>query len=66
MRKYLTIYIFTGYCKVGHSPLLLFIVVAMNNRDRYEIIGLCKISHFIKQPCRSVYLKKALEMHQSY
>ena len=41
-----------------------FIAVAMNSRDRYEIIGLRKISHFIKQPCRSACLKKALEIHQ--
>ena len=32
----------------------------MNSRDRYEIIGLCKISHSIKQPCRSVCLKKSV------
>ena len=42
-----------------------FIAITMNNRDRYEIIGLCKISHSIKQSCRSVGLKKAFEMHQS-
>ena len=42
-----------------------FIVATMNSRDQYEIIGLCKISHPKKQPCRSVWLKKALEMHQS-
>ena len=33
--------------------ILSFIVVTMNSRDRYEIIGLCKISHLIKQPCSS-------------
>ena len=33
----------------------------MNSRDQYEIIGLHKISHSIKQPCRSVCLKKVLE-----
>ena len=37
----------------------------MNNRDRYEIIGLHKILHSIKQPCSSVWPKKAFEMHQS-
>ena len=42
---------------------LSFIVVAMNSRNRYEIVELCKISHFIEQPCRSACLKKALEMH---
>ena len=35
-----------------------FIEVVMNSRDQYEIIGLCKISYFIKQPCRSVCWKK--------
>ena len=35
-----------------------FIVVTMNSKDRYEIIGLCKISHSIKQPCGSICLKK--------
>ena len=39
---------------------LSFIAVAMNSRDQYKIIGLCKISHFIKQPCRNVCLEKAL------
>ena len=43
---------------------LSFIVVTMNSRDRYEIIGLCKISHSIKQPFSSICLKKALTMHQ--
>ena len=33
----------------------------MNSRDRYEIMKLCEIPHFIKQPCNSVYLKKGLE-----
>ena len=37
-----------------------FIAVAMNSRDQYKIIGLCKISHFIKQPCRNVCMEKAL------
>ena len=41
---------------------LAFIAVAMNFRDRCEIIGLHKISHFIKQPSSSVCLKKVLEM----
>ena len=38
--------------------------VVLYSRDRYEIIGLLKISHSIKQPCNSVCLKKAPEMHQ--
>ena len=42
-----------------------FIAIAMNNRDRYEIIGLRKISHFIKQPCRNVCLEKALATNAS-
>ena len=45
--------------------LISFIVVAMNSRDQYKIIGLYKISRSIKQPCRSACLKKVLEMHQS-
>ena len=48
-----------------HTCEFSFIVVAMNSRDRYEIIRLWEISHFIKQPCRNVCLEKALEMHQS-
>ena len=40
--------------------LLSFIAVAMNSKDRYEIIGLRENSHFIKQPCRNVCLEKAL------
>ena len=44
---------------------VLFIVVAMNSRDRYEIIAwVHQISHFLKQPCSNICLKKALEMHQ--
>ena len=37
-----------------------FIVVAMNSRDRYEIIVLCKILHSLKQPYRNACLIKAL------
>ena len=33
------------------------------SRDRYEIMGVLKISHSIKQPCSSVCLKKVLEMY---
>ena len=29
----------------------------MSSSDQYKIIGLCKISDSIKQPCNSVYLK---------
>ena len=49
---------------VAQESLNLFIVVTMNSRDQYEIIGICKTSHSIKQPCSSVCLKKALEIHQ--
>ena len=45
------------------SVAIIIIVVAMNSKDRYAILGLCKILHFIKQPCNSVCLKKGLEMH---
>ena len=37
-----------------------FIVVTMNSRDRHEIIGLCKISYFIKQLCCSICLEKSV------
>ena len=39
---------------------LSFIVVTMNTWDRYEIIGLCKISHSIKQPSSSICLKSVI------
>ena len=35
-------------------------VACVYSRDRYEIIGLRKISHFIKQPCRNACLEKPL------
>ena len=35
-----------------HIFYVSFIAVAVNSRDRYEIIGLFEISHLIKQPCR--------------
>ena len=41
-----------SFCHSLHS--------AMNSGDRYKIIGFRKISHFTKQPCRNVCLKKAL------
>ena len=40
-----------------------FIAVGMNSRDQYEIMGFHEISHSIKQPGKSVYLKRTLEMH---
>ena len=46
------------YITLSYSTVVLY------SRDRYEIIGLLKLSHSIKQPCSSVSLKKASEMHQ--
>ena len=43
-----------------HYYIISYIAVAMYSRDRYEIIRLREISHFIKQPCRNVCLEKAL------
>ena len=40
----------------------LFVAVAMNSRDRYEIIELCKILYSTKQPCSSVCLKNVLNL----
>ena len=56
---YVCMYVCTYVC-MYHS----FIVVTMNIRDRYQVIGRREISNPIKQPCRSASLKKALEMHQ--
>ena len=39
-------------------------MVVLYSRDQYEIIGLFKLSHSIKQPSSSVCPKNALEMHQ--
>ena len=39
-------------------------MVVLFSRDRYEIIGLLKISHSMKRPYSSVCLKKALDMHK--
>ena len=44
----------------NQSIHLSFIAVAMKSRDQYKIIGLHKISHFKKQPCRNVCLEKVL------
>ena len=43
----------------------MHIYIVLYSRDRYEIIGLRKSSHSIKQPCSSICLKKAFAMHQS-
>ena len=50
-----------------HNPYftLSYNTVVLYSRDRYEIIGLRKSSHSIKQPCNSICLKKAFAMHQS-
>ena len=52
-----------------HIYIYIYIYISYNtvvlcSRDQYEIIGLLKISHSIKQPCSSACLKKAPEMHQ--
>ena len=39
---------------------MLALLVAMNNKDRYKIIGLCKFSHSLKQPF-SVSLRNILK-----
>ena len=43
---------------------LSYSTVVLYSRDQYEIIGLLKISHSMKQPCSNICLKKALEMRQ--
>ena len=47
------------YIYISYNTVVLY------SRDRYEIIGLRKSSHSIKQPCSSICLKKAFAMHQS-
>ena len=47
------------YIYISYSTVVLY------SRDRYEIIGIRKISYSIKQPCSSICLKKAFAMHQS-
>ena len=49
-----------GFSGGYNCSYVSYIAVAMYSRDRYEIIGLRKISHFIKQPCKNVCLEKAL------
>ena len=46
-------------------PMASYNTAVLHSRDRYEIIGLRKSSHSIKQPCNSICLKKAFVMHQS-
>ena len=48
-----------------YNGLISYNTVVLYSRDRYEIIGLRKSSHSIKQPCSSICLKKAFAMHQS-
>ena len=43
---------------------LSYSTVVLYSWNRYEIIGLLKLSHSIKQPCSNVCLKKVQEMHQ--
>ena len=38
---------------------LSYSTVVLHSKDRYEIIGLCKILDFIKQPCKNICLEKA-------
>ena len=54
----------------GGEPLYsnmykLYHTTVLYSRDRYEIVGLRKSSHSIKQPCSSICLKKAFAMHQN-
>ena len=44
--------------KQGSAVMLSYNMVVLYSKDRYEIIGLRKSSHSIKQPCNSIYLKK--------
>ena len=44
--------------------MISYSTIVLYSGDRYEIIGLLKLSYSIKQPCSSACLKKALEMHQ--
>ena len=37
---------------------LQYVAMNSNSRDRYKIIGLCDIPHFIKQLCRNFCLEK--------
>ena len=48
-----TIFLIIQYGSTSYSTVVLY------SRDQYEIIGLLKISHSIKQPCSSVCLKKS-------
>ena len=61
------LYIAVGHDKkVGASTCnIIQHGIVLYSRDRYEIIGLRKSSHSIKQPCSSICLKKAFAMHQS-
>ena len=54
----------------SYSHMMLWFTIIQHgsvvySRDRYEIIGLRKSSHSIKQPCSSICLKKAFAIHQS-
>ena len=43
---------------IAQTVHISFIVVAINRRDAYKIIGLHETSHSIKQPSSSIYQKK--------
>ena len=47
------------YIYVSYNTVVLY------SRDQYEIIGLRKSSHSVKQPCSSICQKKAFAIHQS-
>ena len=61
MHKHTYIITHTHACIKAHTYMHMYAEqynTAMNSRDRYKIIGLHKISHFIKQRCKNVCLKK--------
>ena len=55
-------YVYVMNAVISIMQPILFIVIAISSRGAYEIMWLHKISRFIKQPCTSIYLKKALEI----
>ena len=58
------VYVYIYIVIIQHGSVS-YNTVVLYSRDRYEIIGLRKSSHSIKQPCSSICLKKAFAMHQS-
>ena len=55
------IYIYMYYINILYIYYVSYNMVVLYSREQYKII---ELSHSIKQPCSSVCLKKALEMHQ--